>query len=53
MRDAQLVDTCMLIVLEMSYESRRILRACKSKYRYTELFELYRAGLQAEEQMLN
>jgi len=40
-------------VLEMSYDGRRVLRACKSKYRYTELFGLYRANLQAEEQMLD
>ncbi len=41
------------IMLEMSYDGRRVLRACKSKYRYTELFGLYRADLQAEEQMLD
>ena len=41
------------IVLEMSYDSRRNLGACKSKYRYTELFGLYRADLQVEEQMLD
>src|SRR5438034_9517997 len=33
-----------LLLLEMSYESRRVLRACKSNYRYTELFGLYRDG---------
>ena len=34
----------MNMVLEMSYDSRRNLGLARALYRYTELFELYRAG---------